>query len=94
MNACVTTLTAIILGLGLLRPAPVWANPEDEPPAETPVETDGRKPADQDAAPTLDELLGLEVDDSEASAAEQAQRETDEELQMDTRCTWVEQGGR
>ncbi|MHC4219741.1 MAG: hypothetical protein ACYSU7_14970, partial [Planctomycetota bacterium] len=68
-----TTLTAFVLALGLPQTAGAFA-PTDE-------ETD-QKPQERDEAPpSLDELLGLQTDDSEASASEQAQRETDEELQ-------------
>jgi hypothetical protein len=67
MNGTLTTLAAWILALGLLLPAPALAQSEPGPEDEAP--------------PSLDELLGLEEDESESSAAEQARQESDEELQ-------------
>jgi hypothetical protein len=71
MNGIMSTLTAAVLALGMAHGAPAFAPDEalDEAPAEA------------DALPSLDELLGLDEDESEASAAEQAQQEADEELQ-------------
>jgi hypothetical protein len=62
-----TTLTAGVLALGLLQPVSAFGPTETEP---------GEK-----APPSLDELLGLEEDESETSAAEQARQESGEELQ-------------
>ena len=67
MNGTVTMLAAGILALGLLQPAPAFAQPEPRPKDETP--------------PSLDELLGLAEDESETSAAEQARQESGDELQ-------------
>ena len=83
MNRSATTLTASVLALGLLQPAPALVHAEDDRVAEAPVEAEANEQAQvrDDGSPSLDELLGLEADESETSAAEQAQRETDEELQ-------------
>lgn len=73
MNQIAQTFVASCLALGLLGPATATADRQDQaPPPEAPV---------GDASPGLDELLGLETDESETSAAEQARRESDEELQ-------------
>ncbi|MHC4099549.1 MAG: hypothetical protein ACYS15_01235 [Planctomycetota bacterium] len=67
MNGIARTLTASILALGLLQPGRAFVEPESAPTDESP--------------PSLDELLGLEEDESETSAAEQAQQESGDELQ-------------
>jgi hypothetical protein len=71
MNGITSTLTAAILALGMAHEAHAFG--PDEAPDEAPAEAD--------ALPSLDELLGLDEDESEASAAEQARQEADEELQ-------------
>jgi hypothetical protein len=67
MNGTVKTLAAGILALGLLPSGPAFAQTDPEPKDDPP--------------PSLDELLGLEEDESEASAAEQARQESGDELQ-------------
>jgi hypothetical protein len=82
MNGIATTLAASILVLAPGAPAWAFAPVEDEPAAEpTTADAPAQAEPDADALPSLDELLGLDEDDSEASAADQAQQEVDQELQ-------------
>lgn len=46
-----------------------------------PAQPAGDEAEDDRAMPTLDELLGLEADEADAAAAEEARRESDEELE-------------
>jgi hypothetical protein len=73
MNGITKTLTATVLALGLLQLVPAFVHAEAQADEQAKDRAEG--------LPSLDELLGLEADESEASAAEQAQRETEQELQ-------------
>ena len=66
MTPITRSFAVCFVGAALLGPVPVLA--QESPPAE-------------DDAPTLDELLGLESDESEARSAEEARRANDDELQ-------------
>ena len=66
MTPITRSFAVCFVGAALLGPVPVLA--QESPPAEG-------------DAPTLDELLGLESDESEARSAEEARRENDDELQ-------------
>lgn len=81
MNRSATTFLVTVLALGPLQPPTAWGGPENDPPAEAEPEGDGRTADREEAPPSLDELLGLEADESETTAAEQAQREAGEELE-------------
>jgi hypothetical protein len=72
-------LTAATLALAVTQAARAFAPEAGKPsPEAPPVEATDE---DGDALPSLDELLGLDADESETSAAQQAQQEADEELQ-------------
>lgn len=74
-----TQLLAIILSLALAQSTepPAEPEPNTEPPTETPTEAPAEtpaEPADDDTSgelPSLDELLGLEEEDDDATAEEQ-----------------------
>jgi hypothetical protein len=78
MSPFTETITVCILAIGLLQAGEAAPQPGDEAleqaAPEEQIETR------REASPTLDELLGLEADESGASATEEAQRENAEEL--------------
>ena len=75
MSRIAKALTVGVLAFGPLQPVQAFLPPEPEDGADE--QTQER----DDALPSLDELLGLDTNESEASAAKQAQRESSEELQ-------------